>query len=178
MSARLFCLYLLFRLGGWRFCFVLFRMGHLALIPALVAITVIVMQQRHWFSLVTLLAAHVPVSLGLMDRTAASVLQVTGATALMAARVSQTHICTLQEYGIWNIISWIYWCICVWSVECECRGGRCDPRTGECHCAAGMTGKQCDTCLNKYSVPVLHGADVHCQREYCFTAQYTSFRYK
>lgn len=75
-------------------------MGHLALIPALVAMSVIVMQQQHWFSLVTLLTAHVPVSLGLMDRTAVSVLQVTGATALMAARVSQTHICTLQEYRI------------------------------------------------------------------------------
>uniref|UniRef100_A0AAQ6AFP7 Laminin subunit alpha 5 n=1 Tax=Amphiprion ocellaris TaxID=80972 RepID=A0AAQ6AFP7_AMPOC len=38
--------------------------------------------------------------------------------------------------------------------SCDCRGGRCDPRTGECRCPDGMTGKQCDTCSQRYSVPM------------------------
>lgn len=79
-------------------------MGHLALIPAPVAVSVIVMQQLHWFSRVTLLTARVPVGLGSADRTAASVLRVTGATALMAARVSLKHTYTKQE-EILHIIS-------------------------------------------------------------------------
>lgn len=49
--------------------------------------------------------------------------------------------------------------------ECNCRGGRCDPRTGECRCPDGMTGKQCDSCLQKYSVPIEHHHEMHCERE-------------
>lgn len=60
-------------------------MGHLALIPALVAESVTVMRQLRWFRHVTLLTAHVPVSLGSMDRTATSVHLVTGTTVLMVA---------------------------------------------------------------------------------------------
>lgn len=77
--------------------FFFFRMGHLALTPALAAVSVIVKQRRRWFSHVTLLMARVPVGLGSMDRTAASVLQVTGTTALMAARVSLKHTYTQHE---------------------------------------------------------------------------------
>lgn len=76
------------------------RIGHLALNPALVAVSVIVKQQRRWFSLVTLLTGRVPVSPGLMDPTAASVLQVTGATALMAAKsvsVEEAAVTLAQE---------------------------------------------------------------------------------
>ncbi|XP_010157177.1 PREDICTED: laminin subunit alpha-5-like, partial [Eurypyga helias] len=42
---------------------------------------------------------------------------------------------------------------------CECRGGSCDPRTGECTCSNGLTGKQCDVCVHEYEVPVANGPD-------------------
>ncbi len=50
--------------------------------------------------------------------------------------------------------------------ECECRGGHCDPRTGECRCPDGMTGKQCDSCTHRYSVPVHHQHGMHCERRW------------
>lgn len=53
--------------------------------------------------------------------------------------------------------------ILCFSVGCDCRGGHCDPRTGECRCADGMTGKQCDTCTHKYSIPVEQHNVVHCE---------------
>lgn len=43
--------------------------------------------------------------------------------------------------------------------ECECRGGSCDPRTGECTCSNGLTGKQCDVCMHDYEIPVANGPD-------------------
>ncbi|KAF2978342.1 hypothetical protein EK904_004374 [Melospiza melodia maxima] len=43
--------------------------------------------------------------------------------------------------------------------ECECRGGSCDPRTGECTCPSGLTGKQCDVCLRQHEVLVANGPD-------------------
>lgn len=49
------------------------------------------------------------------------------------------------------------------SLGCDCRGGHCDPRTGECRCADGMTGKQCDTCTDKYSIPVEQHNSVRCE---------------
>lgn len=49
--------------------------------------------------------------------------------------------------------------------ECDCRGGQCDPRSGECRCPDGMTGKQCDVCSRKYSVPVEEHHNMHCERE-------------
>lgn len=49
--------------------------------------------------------------------------------------------------------------------ECDCRGGQCDPRSGECRCPDGMTGKQCDICSHKYSVPVEEQHNMHCERE-------------
>ncbi|XP_035771041.1 laminin subunit alpha-5 [Neolamprologus brichardi] len=47
--------------------------------------------------------------------------------------------------------------------ECDCRGGHCDPRTGECRCPDGMTGRQCDGCLQRYSVPTEDRHGVHCE---------------
>lgn len=55
------------------------------------------------------------------------------------------------------------------SVGCDCRGGHCDPRTGECRCAEGMTGKQCDTCTHTYSVPVEQHNVVHCEGQHSHT---------
>ncbi|KAG7283455.1 hypothetical protein CRUP_035248, partial [Coryphaenoides rupestris] len=46
---------------------------------------------------------------------------------------------------------------------CACVGGRCDPRTGECRCAKGLTGPQCDTCTNTYTVPVHQDHHMHCE---------------
>lgn len=43
--------------------------------------------------------------------------------------------------------------------ECECRGGSCNPRTGECTCSNGLTGKQCDVCMHEYEIPVANGPD-------------------
>lgn len=43
--------------------------------------------------------------------------------------------------------------------ECECRGGSCDPRTGECTCPSGLTGKQCDVCLREHEILVANGPD-------------------
>lgn len=43
--------------------------------------------------------------------------------------------------------------------ECECRGGSCDPRTGECTCPNGLTGKQCDVCLRQHEILVANGPD-------------------
>ncbi|OXB67886.1 hypothetical protein ASZ78_005568 [Callipepla squamata] len=43
--------------------------------------------------------------------------------------------------------------------QCECRGGSCDPRTGECTCSNGLTGKQCDVCMHDYEIPVANGPD-------------------
>uniref|UniRef100_A0A8C9UHH5 Laminin subunit alpha 5 n=1 Tax=Serinus canaria TaxID=9135 RepID=A0A8C9UHH5_SERCA len=43
--------------------------------------------------------------------------------------------------------------------ECECRGGSCDPRTGECTCPSGLTGKQCDVCLRQHEILVANGPD-------------------
>lgn len=57
--------------------------------------------------------------------------------------------------------------MCVFCVvsECECRGGQCDPRSGECRCPDGMTGKQCDVCSQKYSVAVEDRHSMHCESE-------------
>uniref|UniRef100_A0A8B9SV76 Laminin subunit alpha 5 n=1 Tax=Anas platyrhynchos TaxID=8839 RepID=A0A8B9SV76_ANAPL len=46
----------------------------------------------------------------------------------------------------------------IWG-KCECRGGSCDPRTGECTCSNGLTGKQCDICMHDYEIPVANGPD-------------------
>uniref|UniRef100_A0A8C9UHG8 Laminin subunit alpha-5 n=1 Tax=Serinus canaria TaxID=9135 RepID=A0A8C9UHG8_SERCA len=43
--------------------------------------------------------------------------------------------------------------------KCECRGGSCDPRTGECTCPSGLTGKQCDVCLRQHEILVANGPD-------------------
>lgn len=51
--------------------------------------------------------------------------------------------------------------------ECECRGGSCDPRTGECTCSNGLTGKQCDVCMHNYEIPVANGPDsMRCEGVY------------
>ncbi|ETE65641.1 Laminin subunit alpha-5, partial [Ophiophagus hannah] len=42
---------------------------------------------------------------------------------------------------------------------CQCKGGSCNPRTGECTCTNGLTGKQCDTCIKKHEIPVVDGPD-------------------
>uniref|UniRef100_A0A8C0F1H4 Laminin subunit alpha-5 n=1 Tax=Bubo bubo TaxID=30461 RepID=A0A8C0F1H4_BUBBB len=48
--------------------------------------------------------------------------------------------------------------------KCECRGGSCDPRTGECTCSNGLTGKQCDVCMHEHEIPVANGPDsVRCE---------------
>uniref|UniRef100_A0A8C9FGY1 Laminin subunit alpha 5 n=1 Tax=Pavo cristatus TaxID=9049 RepID=A0A8C9FGY1_PAVCR len=50
---------------------------------------------------------------------------------------------------------------------CECRGGSCDPRTGECTCSNGLTGKQCDVCMHNYEIPVANGPDsMRCEGVY------------
>lgn len=91
----------------------------------------------------------------------------------------------LQEWGLFffftnttqlilstNIFIWLLICVS-WTSECDCNGGRCDPRTGECRCPNTLTGRQCDRCTNEHSMIVTNGADVHCERQYIFTHTHT-----
>ncbi|XP_008933523.1 PREDICTED: laminin subunit alpha-5-like, partial [Merops nubicus] len=58
---------------------------------------------------------------------------------------------------------------------CECRGGSCDPRSGECTCSAGLTGKQCDVCAHHHQIPVANGPDsVRCEGVIHLTPQPSS----
>lgn len=61
----------------------------------------------------------------------------------------------------------IPWNVCYSITECHCKGGSCDPRTGECQCSDGLTGKQCDKCSRQYEIPVSHGPEIlKCERKY------------
>lgn len=90
----------------------------------------------------------------------------TGTMVLMVARVRLFFSILLSIVFDW--IASLYNINVSLSVcsECECKGGRCDPRTGECRCPETLTGRQCDRCINEHNIMVTNGADVHCERQY------------
>ena len=60
-------------------------------------------------------------------------------------------------------------CVLAPPPECPCKGGRCDPRTGECRCGDGLTGPQCDTCSDAHHVAVQEDHLMHCEGTHAHT---------
>lgn len=149
------------------------RMARSALTRAPDAVGVTVTPRRPSFSRAILRAVSAPVSLASTGRIAGSVLLDTGTTDPMDARVRDVQkMSCIFLYSVKTIILksahvhiTVFKMSLLFPAECDCRGGRCDPRTGECRCPDGMTGKQCDACSQKYSVPVEKIHSVHCERK-------------